>query len=108
MLKVPEAAIEDINILKEIKARPKLSEQNIFLFLFYPFAPEDLMSRNEGSAVPSRVSPTGIRNHDKILARSNQPEHQLFPLHDDDLGYELQRLLSGMLPAFQNLNYSLL
>ena len=72
--------------VKEVKTRAKLNKEHIFQFFFYPFAPEDLMSRNKGLAVPSRVSPTEIRNRDKILARSNQPEHQLCPLHDDDLG----------------------
>ena len=44
-------------------------------------------------------------NRDKILARSNQPRTSETYRHQDDVfGYELQFLLSGALPIFQNLN----
>ena len=47
-------------------------------------------------------------NRDKILARSNQPKtSETYRRQDDAFGYELQFLLFGVLPVFQNLNYKL-
>ena len=47
-------------------------------------------------------------NRDKILARSKQPRTSEFYRRQDDVfGFELQFLLSGLLPVFQNLNYEL-
>ena len=45
-------------------------------------------------------------DHDKILATSSQPRtSETFRRQDDVFGYEVQFLLSGVLPVFQNLNY---
>ena len=45
----------------------------------------------------------GDQNRDKILARSNQPRtSETYRRQDDVFGYELQFLLSGVLPGFQN------
>ena len=47
-------------------------------------------------------------NRDKTLARSNQPRKlETHRRQGDVFRYELQFLLSGVLPIFQNLNYKL-
>ena len=45
-------------------------------------------------------------NRDKTIARSNQQiTSKPYRRQDGVFGYELQLLLSGALPVFQNLNY---
>ena len=47
-------------------------------------------------------------NYGKILAKPNQPRtSETYRRQDDVFRYELQFLLSGVLPAFHNLNYKL-
>ena len=47
-------------------------------------------------------------NHDKIHARSNQPRTlEAYRRQDDVFGYELQYLLSGVVPSFESLSYKL-
>ena len=58
--------------------------------------------------VTTRYSTNRDTNRDKILARSNQPRtSETYRRQDDVFGHELQFLLSGGLPIFQNPNYKL-
>ena len=58
--------------------------------------------------VTARYSNQQDPNRRRTLARSNQPRTpEICQRQDDIFGYELQSLLSGVLPIFQNLNYKL-
>ena len=58
--------------------------------------------------VKTRYSDQQGSNRDKILVRSNQPRiPETYRRQDDVCGYELQFLLSEVLPVLQNLNYKL-
>ena len=68
--------------------------------------------RYEGQRVTSWGQPATPTNRDpnrdKTLARSNQPRtSETYRRQDDVFGYELQFLLSGVLPVVRNLKYNL-
>ena len=74
--------------------------------------PLEVTKRHEGQRVTLMWQPATQTNrdpnHDKTLARSNQPRtSETYRRQDYAFGYDLQFLLSGVLPIFQNLNYKL-